>query len=121
MSTRWFTDKKGEKVWRSDRYEKPRYAIRISKKEGDSWVNEYQEVRFRGTPDIPNGTTVYVKDGFETLKTWVKDGVEHTKIIKVAMDYTFDGMKSSPKQSYMQMPEPDMPDSFSAAEDEIPF
>lgn len=121
MGTRWSTDNKGEKVWRSDRFENPTYAIRISKKEGDTWINEYQEVRFKGSPDIPNGTTVHVKDGFETLKTWVKDGAEHKKIIKVALDYEYEGMKTKPEQTFMQMPEPDMPDSFSAIEDGIPF
>ena len=121
MGIRWSTDIRGEKVYRSDKFEKPQYAIRVSKKEGDSWISEFQEVRFRGSPDIPNRTIVYVKDGFETLKSWVKDGREYTKIIKVAMDYTFDGMTEKPKQSFMEMPEPDLPDSFSSAEDDIPF
>lgn len=121
MGTRWSTDDRGEKVYRSDKFEKPQYAIRVSKKEGDSWISEFQEVRFRGSPDIPNKTIVYVRDGFETLKSWVKDGMEHTKIIKVAMDYTFDGMTEKPKQSFMEMPEPDLPDSFSSAEDDLPF
>lgn len=119
MGTRWMTDKKGEKIFRSDKYDKPYYAIRVSKKEGDAWVSEYQEVRFRGSPDIPHKTIVHVKDGFETLRTYVKDDREYTKIIKVAMDYTFDGMKEQPVPTYMQMP--DLPDTFSAAEDEIPF
>ena len=119
MGIRWSTDNKGEKVYRSDKYDKVRYAIRVSKKEGDSWVSEFQEVRFRGTPDIPNKTIVFVKDGFEALDTWVKDGQEHTKIIKVAMDYTYDGMKERPKQSFMDMP--DYPDSVSAAEEDLPF
>ena len=119
MGIRISTDNKPVKVWRSDRGQYPSYAIQVSKKEGDTWISEYQEVRFRGSPDIPNGTTVYVKDGFETLKTWVKDNQEHKKIIKVAMDYEYDGMKEKPKQSFMDMP--DMPDSFSSAEDDLPF
>ena len=121
MGIRWSTDSRGERVWRSDFNGKPHYAIRVSKKEGDSWISEYQEVRFRGSPDIMNGTTVFVKDGFETLQSWVKDGQERTKIIKVAMDYTYDGMKERPKQSFVNMPEPDYPDSFSAAEEDLPF
>ena len=121
MGIRWSTDKKGEKVWRSDKFEKPQYAIRVSKKEGDTWVSEYQEVRFRGSPDIPNKTIVYVKDGFETLKTWVKDGQEHTKIIKVAMDYEFDGMQQKPAPTFVQMPEPDLPDTFASMDDDLPF
>lgn len=119
MGIRWSTDSRGERVWRSDFDGKIKYAIRVSKKEGDSWISEYQEVRFRGSPDIINGTTVFVKDGFEALDTWVKNGQELTRIIKVAMDYSFDGMKERPKPSFMEMP--DYPETFSSADDEIPF
>lgn len=113
------TDNKGVKVWRSDKYEKPMYAIQVSKKEGDSWINKYQKIRFKGSPDIPNGKIVHIFNGFEALDTWVKDGVEHSDIVLIATDYEYQGMKEAPKQTFLQMP--DMPDSFSAAEDEIPF
>lgn len=121
MGIKISTDNRGVKVWRSDKYEKPTYAIQISKKEGDTWVNEYQKVRFRGSPDIPNGTIIYIRDGFTTLETWVKDNMEHKRIVWVIMDYSYEGMKEAPNQSFIDMPEPDMPDSFSAAEDDIPF
>ena len=122
MGIRITTDTRGIKVWRSDRGEYPSYAVQVSKKEGDSWVNEYQRVKFKGSPDIPNGTVIEIKDGFPALDTWVKDGVEHKRIVWIIMDYWYDGMKEKPQQTYMEMPEPDdLPDSFSAAEDEIPF
>ena len=119
MGIKITTDNRGVKVWRSDRYEKPSYAIQVSKKEGDTWVSEYQKVRFRGSPDIPNGTLIFIRDGFTTLETWVKDNMEHKRIVWVIMDYSYDGMKESPKQSFMDIA--DMPDSFSAASDDIPF
>lgn len=119
MGIKITTDNKPVKVWRSDRYEKTSYAIQVSKKEGDTWVNEYQKVRFRGSPDIPNGTEVTIRDGFPSLETWVKDNVEHKRIVWVIMDFNYAGMKEPPKPSFMDMP--DMPDSFSAATDEIPF
>ena len=119
MGIRITTDKKGVKVWRSDKYDKPRYAIQVGKKEGDTWVNKYQRVRFKDSPDIPNGTVVHITDGFEALDTWVKDGVEHTEIIIIAMDYTYDGMKTRPVPTFINMS--DLPDTFSAAQDEIPF
>lgn len=121
MGIRISTDYKGIKVWRSDRGEKPSYAVQVSRKEGDSWINDYQKVRFKGGADIPNGTNIYIRDAFPTLETWVKDGQEHKRIVWMIMDYAFDGMTEKPKQTYIEMPEPDMPDSFSAAEDEIPF
>lgn len=113
------TDNRGIKVWRSDKYDKPTYAIQVSRKEGDSWVNKYKRIRFKGSPDIPNGTVVHIKHGFEALDTWVKDGAEHSDIVLIATDYEYDGMKVAPKQSFMEMP--DYPDSFSAAEEDLPF
>lgn len=113
------TDNKPVKVWRSDRGQYPSYAIQVSKKEGDAWVNDYQKVRFRGSPDIPNGTEIRISDGFPTLETWVKDGVEHKRIVWVLMDYSYPGMTEKPKQTYVEMP--DYPDSFSAAEEDLPF
>ena len=120
MGIRWSTDNKGVVVYRFEDNGKPTYKIRHSKKEGDTWLSEYQRVRFRGSPDIPNKTTVYVKDGFEVPDTWVKNGTQHKDgVIKVAMDYSYAGMKEAPKQSFMDMP--DYPDSFSAAEEDLPF
>lgn len=119
MGVIFMTDKKGEKIWRFDRDGKTSYARRVSKKEGDTWISEYQRVRFKGSPDIPNGTIVHIKYGFETLDTWVKDGKEYTKIILVATDYDYDGMKEVLNPTFVHMP--DLPDSFSAAQDEIPF
>ena len=113
------TDNKPVKVWRSDRGQYPSYAIQVSKKEGDAWVNDYQKVRFRGSPDIPNGTEIRISDGFPTLETWVKDSVEHKRIVWVLMDYSYPGMTEKPKQTFVEMP--DYPDSFSAAEEELPF
>ena len=119
MGFRISTDNKPVKVWRSDKYEHPTYAIQVSKKEGDTWVNEYQKVRFRGSPDIPNGTEVTIRDGFPALETWVKDGYEHKRIIWVLMDYEYAGMKEAPKPTFITMP--DYPDSFSLAEEDLPF
>ena len=119
MGIRISTDNKPVKVWRSDKYEHPTYAIQVSKKEGDSWVKGYQKVRFRGSPDIPNGTEVTIKDGFPALETWVKNGHEHMRIIWVLMDYEYAGMKEAPKPTFITMP--DYPDSFSTAEEDLPF
>lgn len=121
MSIRISTDNKGVKIYRFERNGKITYARRVSKKEGDTWIGKYQRIRFKGSPDIPDGTIVYINYAFDSLDTWVKDGKEHMEIAIVATDYSYDGMQEKPSASYMQMPEPDMPDSFSAAEDEIPF
>ena len=119
MGIRVTTDNRGVKVWRNDRIGKPSYAIRVSKKEGDTWINEYQKVLFKGGADIPNGTVIHIKDAFPTVDSWVKDGVQHSRSMWVIMDYTYDGMKEPVTQSFMHLP--DYPDSFAAAEDDVPF
>ena len=119
MGIIFHTDKRGVKVWRSDRGEKPTYAVQVSKKEGDTWLNKYQRIRFKGSPDIKNGTIVHIDYGFEALDSWVKDGAEHTDIVLIATDYSYEGMKEHVPQSFLTMP--DLPDTFSASEDEIPF
>ena len=122
MGIKISTDHRGIKVWRNDKGRYPSYAVQISVKEGDTWVNEYQKVKFKGSPDIPNGTIVRVRDAFPTLETWVKDGVEHKRLVWVLMDYDYDGMTEKPKPSFVEMPEPpNYPDSFSSAADDIPF
>lgn len=121
MGIRISTDHRGIKVWRSDKGKYPSYAVQVSVKESDTWINEYQKVKFKGSPDIPNGTIVKIKDAFPTLETWVKDGAEHKRIVWIIMDYDYDGMTEKPKPSFVEMPEPDIPDSFASAIDDIPF
>ena len=77
------------------------------------------EIRQRTVSVIPNGTEIRISDGFPTLETWVKDGVEHKRIVWVLMDYSYPGMTEKPKQTFVEMP--DYPDSFSAAEEDLPF
>ena len=114
------TDIYGTKVWRSDKGVKPSYAVQIGRKEGDTWVNEYQKVKFKGGADIPNGTTIFIKNAFPTLDTWVKDGVEHKRIVWMIMDYSYPGKKETEVvETFLEMP--DLPDSFAAAEEDLPF
>ena len=119
MGVRISTDYRGVKVWRSDRGEKPSYAIQVSRKEGDTWINDYQKVRFKGGADIPNGTTVFIRDGFPTLDTWVNDGVEYHRIVWMIMEYDYEGQKEKPQKSFVEIP--DYPDSFAAMDADLPF
>lgn len=118
MGIRISTDNKGIKVWRSDRYERPSYAVQISKKEGDTWINDYQPVRFRQGVEIANGTTIYITDAFPTLDTWTKDGQEFKRKVWMILDFDAPGQTAS-RQTEVDVS--DLPDSFSAAEDSIPF
>ena len=120
MGIKITTDYKGIKVWRSDRGQYPSYAVQVSKKEGDTWINEYQKVKFKGSPDIPNGTLIHIKDGFAALETWVSDGVEHKRIVWVIMDYEYEGMKEKPVNTFMEMPDPPS-DSFTSLDEDLPF
>lgn len=121
MGIKITTDNRGVKVWRSDKYEHPSYAIQVSKREGDGWINDYQPVRFRQGINIPNGTLIYIKNAFPTLDTWVKDDQQFKRKVWMIMEFEAEGMKASQTSPQMSMEPEDLPDSFSAAEDEIPF
>lgn len=118
MGIRITTDDKGIKVWRSDRFERPTYAVQVSKKEGDGWINHYQPVRFRQGVEIANGTVIHIRDAFPTLDTWTKDGQEFKKQVWMILDFDTEGQTvSRPRPVEAE----ELPDSFAAAEDEIPF
>jgi hypothetical protein len=59
--------------------------------------------------EIANGTTIYITDAFPTLDTWTKDGQEFKRKVWMILDFETDVNAA------------DVPDSFSAAEDSIPF
>ena len=126
MGIRIATDDRGIKVWRSDRGQYPSYAVQISKKEGDTWINDYQKVHFKGGADIPNGTVIQILNAFPALESWVKDNQQHKRIVWIIMEWSEGAgasYKPQPRQQAqdVQASFDDLPDSFSAAEDEIPF
>lgn len=113
MGIKITTDDKGVKVYRSDKFERPHYAIQISKKEGEEWINHYQEIRFRKGEDVPDRAIIHIRNAFPTVSSWVKDNSQHVKEVWQIMDYYIEG--SVPVMA-------DEPaDSFSVAEDQIPF
>lgn len=125
MGIRISTDDRGVKVYRSDKGNFPSYAVRISKKEGDTWISDFQKVHFKGGADIPSGTEIQIHDAFPALESWVKDGQQYKRIVWIIMEWS-DGI--GPYQAQSKKPEQvgldsfdDLPDTFAAAEDDIPF
>jgi hypothetical protein len=122
MGIKITTDSRGIKVWRFERDNgKASYAVQISKREGDGWINHYQPVRFRQGIDVPNGTLIHIKNAFPTLDTWTKDGQEFKREVWQIMEFSSETMNDAQTSPQMQMDVDDLPDSFSAAEDDIPF
>ena len=118
MGIRITTDDRGIKVWRSDKYERPSYAVQISKREGEGWINHYQPVRFRQGVEVANGTLIRIKNAFPTLDTWVKDDQQFKREVWMIMEFdTEEQTIRKPKAVEAE----DLPDTFSAAEDDIPF
>jgi hypothetical protein len=95
--------------------------VQISKREGDGWINDYQPVRFRQGIDVPNGTLIHIKNAFPTLDTWVKDDTQYKRKVWMIMEFEAEGMKPSQTSPQVSMDMDDLPDSFSSAEDDIPF
>lgn len=117
MGIKIMTDGKPVKVWRSEKNGYASYAISIGKKEGDTWINDFQPVRFLKGIDVPNGAEIVIKNAFPTLDTWVKDGQQFKRKIWQIMD--FEGPRL--KQDNYTTQEADLPEEFSAVEDSIPF
>lgn len=139
MGIRISTDDYGVKVWRSDKYGFPQYAVAISTKtESGERISEYKQVQFRRGIELENGDEIYIDNAFPTLRTW-KDkqtGEERYKEVWMITDFKF-------RARYEEEPNPtqanaskalehnksvgtqasfdDLPDTFAAAEDDIPF
>lgn len=143
MGIRITTDDYGVKIWRSDRFGFPQYAVRISKKlDNGEYINEYQAVRFRKGVELANGDEIYINDAFDTLEVWQDKQTGETKHKRVwqILDFSYRARQAQPApaqpQAYPQQAAPmpqqpvqmqissqfsDLPDSFQAAEDDIPF
>lgn len=87
MGIKIITDGKPVKVWRSEHNGIASYAISISRKEGDSWVNKYQDVSFLKGVGVPNGSEITITNAFPTLRTWIKDGQQFSKIVWKIMEF----------------------------------
>lgn len=117
MGIKITTDDRGPvKVWRSEKNGFVSYAIGVSKKEGDNWINGYQPVRFLKGIDVPNGAEITISHAFPILTSWVKDGKQYTRVVWQIME--FKGPRSSVQQDDGYA---DFPESFSQVTDEIPF
>ena len=133
MGIRITTDDYGVKVWRSDKYGFPQYSISVGKTE--SGKHEYKQVQFRKGVELANGDEIYIDEAFPTLRTW-KDkqtGEERCREVWMITEFSFrarheENMPKAPApiQQAPQKPQPqidmsEIPYTFSAAEDDIPF
>ena len=116
MGIKITTDDKPVRVHRYDNNGKPSYAIRIAKKEGDNWVGSFQKIRFRKGVEVHDKQDICIKDAFPTVDSWVKDGKQYTRIVWQIMEFESDAPYTMP-----QAEDADLPDSFSQADDDIPF
>lgn len=119
MGIKITTDDRPVKVFRSEKNGFVNHWISIGKKEGDGWVNKSQPISFLKDVDVPNGAEIRIIHAFPTLDTWVKDGQQMAKHVWKIMD--FEGPRSVKKADAYNTAEAELPDSFSQAEDDIPF
>ena len=115
MGIKITTDNKGVKVWRSDKFGKPRYSISFNTKEGDTWVRDYQEVQFKKGVEVANGETIHITNAFPAVRSWVKDDKQHIKTVWMILEFTSAG---GSVQQPTSIPEAD---NFTLSEDDIPF
>ena len=123
MGIRITTDEKGPvKVYRNDRGKYPSYAVRVSRKEDDAWISGFQPIKFRRGVEVADKTEIVIYDAFPVLESWVKDEKQYTRISWMIMDFDEAGARRpDPQPQPRQESFEDVPDGFSAAEDDIPF
>ena len=129
MGIKITTDDYGVKVWRSDKYQYPQYAISIQgKDENEQYVTEYKRVKFRRGVEFQNGEEICIDSAFPTLDVWKdkKTGQVQHREVWVVLEYHYASEhKQEQRQSQVSrgslIDPAELPDSFSAAEDEIPF
>lgn len=121
MGIRITTDDYGTKVWRSDKLGFPQYAVTISTKtDSGEIIREYKQVQFRRGVELDNGEEIFIDDAFPTLRTW-KDrqtGDVRSKEVWMVTEFRYRTQTPQPKQ---QVAIEDLPDTFAAAEEDIPF
>lgn len=128
MGIRITTDDYGVRVWRSDNYGRPTYSISIqTKTEDGSYIRDYKQVKFKGGVELENNSEIIIRDAFPTLDTWhdKQTGELKKKEVWVIMDFVYkDSAAPKPQehQGRRYVPElDDMPDTFEAIADSIPF
>lgn len=121
MGIKITTDEKPVNVWRNDRNGFPQYAVTISKKGDDGqWVREYQQVVFRKGVELQNNESIFIQDAFPKLHTWKgRDGSVGKRVVWQILDFSY--ANNRPQQQAPAFDDYDYPDSFAAAEDDVPF
>lgn len=130
MGIKIITDDRGVRVWRSDKYGFAQYSVSIqTKKENGGYIREYKQVKFRGGVELENGAEIIIRDAFPSIDSW-KDkttGELKTKEVWVILDFVYKSATPMPEKKAQEIEKAaqdlfeDLPDSFSAAEDDIPF
>ena len=92
------TDGKPVKVWRSDKLGFPTYYLTISKKEGDHYIKDYQDIMFRTGVELENGTEIYIHNAFPTLATWVNDNGQRKKKVWMILNFSLANEAVKPRQ-----------------------
>jgi len=138
MGIKITTDDYGVKVWRFDQHGFPQYAVALSgKMEDGTKKTMYQQVVFRQGVELENGEEIFIRNAFPKLRIWrsKKDKLLHTKEIWMVTDFVYKTSNTQPDYSQAQNTQPnysgaqqetfssfdDMPETFAAAEDDIPF
>lgn len=127
MGIRITTDGYGIRVWRKDTYGRPQYSIGIqTKNDNGGYITEYKQVKFKGGVELENGAEIIIHDGFPTLDTWndKNTGELRKKEVWVILDFTYktEAQQERPVQKQRTIPQfDDLPDTFQAAEGDIPF
>lgn len=127
MGFRITTDDYGTRVWRHDNYGYATYTTSIQTKTDDgSYVREYKQLKFKGGVELENGSEIFIRNAFPTIDVWndKQTGELKHKEVWVVTDFVYKhaAPKKPVQREYRPIPEyDDLPDTFEAVEDSVPF
>lgn len=111
MGIKITTDGRGVKVFRSDKYNFPQYAVQIGKKTDKGWINEFQDVQFRKGVELENGEFIHITNAFPTLSTWNDKQTGELRSKKIWMILDFERESQEMPSSFKEQ-KPEMPSGF---------
>lgn len=122
------TDDYGTRVWRHDNYGYATYTTSIqTKTDSGSYVREYKQLKFKGGVELEDKSEIIIRNAFPALDVWndkVTGELRH-KEVWVVTDFVYKDSAAPKPQAHQErryVPElDDMPGTFEAVEDSVPF
>ena len=103
------------KIFRNDDKGFANYVTSLGKQKADKsgYDNAYIEVKFKKGVEVENGTLIDIAKGFLSFRQYEVEGKKRTVWYIMVLDFDSEFMDKEPPE--------DIPDNFTAVNDNVPF